>query len=39
MKERTGPIARPGYRFIIMGVIIAILGLWAGWCILFLGLI
>lgn len=39
MKERTGPIARPGYRFIIMGLLIALLGLWAGWLFLFLGLL
>jgi phosphatidylserine decarboxylase len=37
MKERTGPIARPGYRFILMGLIIAVLGLWAGWLYFFLG--
>jgi phosphatidylserine decarboxylase len=39
MKERTGSIARPGYRFILMGVIIFLLGFWAGWLILLLGLV
>lgn len=39
MKERTGPIARPGYRFILMGLIIALLGLWASWLYFFLGVI
>jgi phosphatidylserine decarboxylase len=39
LKERTGPIARPGYRFILMGVIIFLLGFWAGWLILLLGLV
>jgi phosphatidylserine decarboxylase len=39
MKERTGPIARPGYRFILMGLITALLGLWAGWLYFFLGVI
>ncbi len=39
MKERTGPIARPGYRFIIMGLIIFLLGLWTGRCLSFLGLV
>jgi phosphatidylserine decarboxylase len=39
LKERTGPIARPGYRFILMGLIIALLGLWAGWLYFFLGMV
>jgi phosphatidylserine decarboxylase len=39
LKERTGPIARPGYRFILMGVIIFLLGFWAGRLILLLGLV
>jgi phosphatidylserine decarboxylase len=38
MKERTGPIARPGYRFILTGLIIFLLGFWAGRFILLLGL-
>lgn len=38
MKERTGPIARPGYRFILAGLIIFLLGFWAGRFILLLGL-
>ena len=39
MKERTGPIARPGYRFIIMGLIVSLLGLWTGKLFIFLGLL
>jgi phosphatidylserine decarboxylase len=39
MKERTGPIARPGYRFILLGVTIFGLGLWAGWLFLLVGLV
>ena len=39
MKERTGPIARPGYRFILMGLIIFLLGLWTGRLFTFLGLV
>lgn len=39
MKERTGPIARPGYRFILMGLIIFLLGLWAGPLTILLGLL
>lgn len=39
MKERTGPIARPGYRFILLGLIIFLLGFWAGWLFYVLGLV
>jgi phosphatidylserine decarboxylase len=39
MKERTGPIARPGYRFILAGLIILLLGFWAGRLIPLLGLV
>lgn len=39
MKERTGPVARPGYRFILMGIIILLLGLWAGKLFALLGLL
>ena len=39
MKERTGPIARPGFRFILMGLIIFLLGFWAGWFFTLLGLV
>lgn len=39
MKERTGPVARPGYRFILMGIIILLLGLWAGKLFTLLGLL
>jgi phosphatidylserine decarboxylase len=39
MKERTGPIARPGYRFIFTGLIIFLLGFWAGWLFSLLGLV
>ncbi len=39
MKERTGPIARPGYRFILLGLIIFLLGFWAGRLFCLLGLV
>jgi phosphatidylserine decarboxylase len=39
MKERTGPIARPGYRFIILGMLIFLLGWWTGRLFTFLGLV
>jgi phosphatidylserine decarboxylase len=39
MKARTGPIARPGYRFIGAGVAVVLLGLWAGWLVMLLGLV
>jgi phosphatidylserine decarboxylase len=39
LKERTGPIARPGYRFIVMGLIVSLLGLWTGKLFIFLGLL
>jgi phosphatidylserine decarboxylase len=39
MKERTGPIARPGFRFILAGLIIFLLGFWAGWFFTLLGLV
>jgi phosphatidylserine decarboxylase len=39
LKERTGPIARPGYRFIIMGMLIFLLGWWTGRLFTFLGLV
>jgi phosphatidylserine decarboxylase len=39
MKERTGPIARPGYRFIFLGLTILFLGFWAGRFIVLLGLV
>jgi phosphatidylserine decarboxylase len=39
MKERTGPIARPGFRFILVGLIIFLLGFWAGWFFTLLGLV
>ena len=39
MKERTGPIARPGYRFIFTGLIIFLLGFWAGRLFSLLGLV
>lgn len=37
MKERTGPIARPGYPFILGGVLLFLLGLWAGQFLVYLG--
>ncbi len=39
MKERRGPIAAPGYRFILAGIIITLLGLWIGGLVLILGLV
>ena len=39
MKERTGPIAPPGYRFIIMGLVVFLLGLWTSKLFIFLGLL
>jgi phosphatidylserine decarboxylase len=39
MKESTGVIARPGYRFVLMGLIIFLLGFWAGWIFTCLGLV
>ena len=39
MKERAGPIARPGYRFILVGIAIVLLGFWAGWWLFPLGLV
>jgi phosphatidylserine decarboxylase len=39
MKTRRGPIATPGYRFILTGLAIAVLGLWLGTPILLLGLL
>lgn len=30
MKERRGPIAAPGYRFILAGLVVTLLGLWLG---------
>jgi phosphatidylserine decarboxylase len=39
MKERTGPIARPGFRFILMGLIIFGSGFWAGRFLMLLGLV
>ncbi|MBM4288627.1 MAG: phosphatidylserine decarboxylase family protein [Deltaproteobacteria bacterium] len=39
MKERTGPIARPGYRFILLGAAIFLLGLWTGGFLSGLGLV
>jgi phosphatidylserine decarboxylase len=39
MKERTGPIAHPGFRFILAGLIIFLLGFWAGWFFTLLGLV
>jgi len=39
MKERRGPIAAPGYRFILAGIIITLLGLWMGGLVLILGLV
>jgi phosphatidylserine decarboxylase len=39
MKERTGPIARPGFRFIFLGLLIFMLGFWAGGLIFFPGLV
>lgn len=37
MKERTGAIARPGYRFIFLGLFIILLGFWAGWFFILVG--
>jgi phosphatidylserine decarboxylase len=39
VKERIGPIARPGYGFILMGLLIFLLGFWASRLILLLGLV
>ncbi|MGQ9920251.1 MAG: phosphatidylserine decarboxylase family protein [Desulfobacca sp.] len=39
MKERRGPIAAPGYRFILTGIVITLLGLWLGALVLILGLV
>jgi phosphatidylserine decarboxylase len=39
MKERTGPIARPGYCFILIGMMIFLLGIWTGRLVLLLGLV
>jgi phosphatidylserine decarboxylase len=38
MKARRGPIAAPGYRFILAGISISLLGLWLGGLVLILGL-
>lgn len=39
MKELIGPIARPGYRFILVGLGIFLLGFWAGWLFFLVGVV
>lgn len=39
MRERQGPIAGPGYRFILAGLLITMLGFWLGRPVIFLGLL